>query len=55
MKKKDAIVFRMDFPYQVVWYKRPKGWRLWLLRIRNAPYNWYFDIRSWLQPGWADE
>jgi hypothetical protein len=54
-RQRDAILFSIDFPYQMVWYKRPKGWRLWLLRIRHAPYDLYFAIRSRLQPSWLDE
>jgi hypothetical protein len=54
-KEREAIIFSIDFPYQVVTIKRAKGWRLWLLRIRNAPYDLYFAIRSRLQPSWLDE
>ena len=51
---RDGFVVHMDFPCQVVFIERPKGWRLWWLRIRTAPLDfwWWLKDLGWR---WYDE
>ncbi len=42
-----ALKFTIDFPYQVIWHQRPKGWRLLWHRIRWFPRNVWYEIQVW--------